>query len=233
MRRRVLIVGSAPDANIRPCENIYFANFSALAFENHEWRTVGAKTHCVMSASAIFPLRANKDKEKSLQSENLIIRNSQLHLDETIVFATQDKDMPKPFQIAQTDCFLTPEAYTSLLAQVVGDVPPFVNRQHFMRGLGRRPGKALRLLMQMHRNPSSPPYFRPSTGIVALALAIQRHGPDASYSLSGFSFRNRVAHRIHRHVASADDWYAAHVQADAICLSTLKRHYSVEWFGTS
>ncbi len=73
--------------------------------------------------------------------------------------------------------------------------------------------------------------YRPSTGILALLVAISEKGPDAHYILSGIGLAGRneflVDGRILRNKSNSAAVLPKHVQADTILLRALARRYSL------
>lgn len=71
--------------------------------------------------------------------------------------------------------------------------------------------------------------YRPSTGILALLVAIAENGPDAQYVLSGIGLAGRNEFQmdggITRNKANPADALPKHVQADVILLQKLAKTY--------
>ena len=159
----------------------------------------------------------------------LLQANMDIDFDTRVVVARRRPSNIDANELGQNEQLIADTDYVGLLKDTVGSVPPYWNRRHFLGGVFRRPLAAMRILYKLRRNPQKPPpYFWPSTGMMALALAVRSHqGADAHFVVSGMTFKARDVHAIHGDVSSAKSWFAAHVIADMYCLHHLQQRHKI------
>ncbi len=228
---KIGIFGSAPNAQLLDCDVGYFANFSGQSFDQEALAQRVAKRVCLMSVTARFPKRKKQSFVPYEKSIALVAGNLAADFDQLIVLALEKPADDYKDQLSKDETFLEFAQTQALLQEMIEKKPPYFRPRHFCRGLLKRPSKALRILIKSKLNKEKlPPYFRPSMGVMALAYAVSQHeDADTEFVVSGMSFSSRESHAIHGEVASAVDWFAAHVEADKYCVDQLLRGRSIQF----
>lgn len=229
MSSHVLIVGSGPNARIAKADQIYFANYSHTAFSQAEIRRTGARIIGFWSAPAIFSeYFPNKNYIPAAMRDSL----KSSWFSSRVVACTSIKHVPQGALDTIPVQLLFPSDLSTIMTTVVGRAGAFISWPHFVAGAVAEPRKFKRLgrqLLRYWRTHESElnSYFRPSTGILALCYAIKNCGPDKTYILSGFEFRERRSHVQGPSFSETRGWYRNHVIADQKVLKALSRRFSI------
>jgi hypothetical protein len=228
----VLIVGSAPDAELAPCDRVFFVNFSALNFSDQAIAETGATPYLLASSSALFPDVYPYDGETRTRIDGYLADPRLTGITRKICYVSKPDYDPGVEALKGLHHVMSPADLNALLVRVAGKAPPYLNWRHLLAGFRNDPSKALMRFKEyrrarLGRTRVLHSYFRPSGGLIALAYAVDQFGPDASYQLSGITMGPRLTHRFFQNLHSPDQWFLPHVEADRILLERLERQVTV------
>ena len=218
----IVIYGSGPNCTLRQADHSYFANYAALRFDESELATCGGTRNLIGNVTSLFPDAAHlgPDHEAYLDCER---RLSAYHFDHKILFATKPK-YHRTLESTPQQAYLSPDALTNLITGTLGRTQ-FFTWPHLLGGALRRVPRAGRMIKQALRGgDDTDAYFRPSSGVMALIIALNRHGPEHRYDMQGFEFKRRS----HDHVTNSvfverSQWYLPHLEADRLVLRDIQR----------
>jgi hypothetical protein len=238
---RVVVLGAKPNAVIPPGDAIFCANAAALT----DPAAVRAFPYRTVVASGPVVAKGLKPHGEGLALDELRAQCvCAFDGEEAIIFIDR---FSRWFSILQGELvnagpkgravhFLSTAERRSLVCEFI-DFYPLVDRRYLRQPVlsilsdsVRLAGRRLQWLLgnQTH---DVPPKFRPSTGILALLLAIKRHGGAAQYILSGIGLGNRDVYdfggRIFDVRRAGRAELAKHVLADVIVLEQLAGRFNI------
>lgn len=227
------VVGSAPGARLQTATATYFSNFSSLAFSKSEINTRTSRTTAVLSAAAALEeLRPGHTLNLNLLTNQLSLQNLDRHI---LVFSKKaqplsEKPLLNPFELVD------PLFVDRAISYASGLRTPLFNPTHFQLGRVFEPKRFRKLKQQLSLRYASTEkyekginsYFRPSTGIVALCIAILENGPKCRYLLTGFNFTKRDSHVAYNLPQQKKQWFESHIRADRMVLKSAKRRFFVD-----
>lgn len=248
MQKTVMVIGSAPGAQLLPSDHIFFANFSAIAFAADVIRNTGARTTTVCAASAYF-FRAfpdlyieafdpNKPRSNTFESmEDRLTKLKAAPIDQTLVYGHKTRYVAPAFEAPEKVEVLGPEHVFESF-RILGlerDLrwPLSVLREGVL-GTPRIPRKDLKRFMKelLWKRPDyffSSGYFRPSSGLTAIAEAMRVYGQDARYLISGITFENRDSYGANLAIDKNVRISSKHTAIDRILMDKIKERYQVEF----
>jgi hypothetical protein len=221
-QQRVVIYGSGPDCSLKMAEHSYFANYAALRYTQEELAGCGGTlTHCG-NVTALIPTKTvlNNIYESYVgHSERL----AGYRFDRRILFATKPK-YHALFDGRGGVEYMSPEMLASTIRSVLGRTS-FFTWSHLLGGVLKRARRSGRMVRQaLFGGDDTDAYFRPSSGVMTLILAVHRHGLDSIYEMQGFEFKRRS----HDHVTQSifiekSPYFLPHIEADRLVLKQLRR----------
>ena len=219
---RVVIYGSGPNCELSPAPHSYFANYAALRYTQGELATCGGTlTHCG-NVTAVIPTKAVLNDILASYKEHAR-RLSSYHFDQRIIFATKPK-YHRLFDGREGVEYLPPEALNEIIHDVMGRTM-FYSWSHLLGGVLQGARRKSRMVKQaMFGGDDTDAYFRPSSGVMTLIIALHRHGANCKYEMQGFEFKRRS----HDHVTQSifvekSPYYLPHLEADRLVLTQIKR----------
>ena len=231
-KTRVVILGSKPGADIPEGDAIWCAN-GAIGFYAGEVSRF-SRVVSVLNPDVIHPKTRRQgvlDRERNEQQYRMILASKP---DKMMLTRTSGLDLRK--SELEAAGFSAPVSGISiyerrmLVGRISGCYDPIVTRDFFdlpfktkIRYAGSLASTFLKRLLDRKKDCGSA--FRPSTGVLALVLAIDEYGPDAEYVMAGIGLRKRAEYlNGKRRVRRA---LPAHVYADSHVLGKLVRRYSL------
>lgn len=231
-KTRVVILGSKPDADIPDGDILYCANGS-IGFYADQVRRF-PKVISVLNPDLLHPKGRQEgvlDREANEQQYRMILESRP---DRMILTRTSSLDMAK--RELSKGGFSAPVSALSiyerrmLVGQISGCYDPIVTSDFFalpskmkIRYAGSLASTFLKRLLDRKKDCGSA--FRPSTGILALVLAIDENGEDAEYIICGIGLRKRAEYL--NGTTFRKRALPAHLFADVKVLSQLVRRYSL------
>lgn len=245
--KRIVILGSKPNAAFVDAEEVWCAN-AAIGFYGDEVRRYPA---AVNVASGIILRKNLRDAgvyggiyEKKWRAV-VAARPSRLVLlaapcDTSCVVEVQEALRSSGYASPIEIC--TVRRRIRLVREIAGLRYPVVTRAFFRQPVAVQLRDAERLARFAWKSRSregrgeadedAPGKFRPSTGILALLLAIRQHGSDAEYVVAGIGVEERWAQQgdgkiLVGKTATCDGGLTPHVHADIAVLRSVARRYAV------
>lgn len=248
MAKVILVVGSAPNARLIPCDHIYFANFSSTAFDKETVQETHARTTIVAAASAYFfdqfphlypdqldPRRPRAITKDAMQERLDLLKS--VPADEICAYAHRTRYVENVTNEDPQVRIAGPEE-VFLFFQSIGATRELLWPLRTIWESGRYgppiAKKDWRLTMREILRPRasrflSSGYFRPSSGLTALALAAATYGEEARYILSGITFENRDAYGVGKRQLQPHVISSKHVVIDRILLNDIRKRYRVDF----
>lgn len=238
IRETVLILGSAPDAEIPEADYAYCANASAYYYADRLQSIPSVK--CIVGAhiAAAIPesganedLKALRDRVISVSySEIIVLDHSPWYGEWNLSVAM--KDLCKRTSAAAT--LLTANDRKELLKGLAGMREPIFSASLLEEaGNIRNAGRILNLLLFSYFKTAkeTSPVLRPSTGLWSALVAMNNHGPDARYIMSGISLSEKAGRLAHPDgmVPGRIDGLTHHLHADRAVLDALKRNFLIQY----
>jgi hypothetical protein len=231
--KRILIVGSAPDATLQPCDVAYFANYSALAFDHDQIIKHCSSIETVIKMSRLNPaLFHGREKNVLLKCRNeleqLVVKTGC----KITMCAVNEIDIPSippldvPYQLIHS------AELQDIYTIAAGSPPPYFHLFTLIKHAAHHPKQVSKLIKRIIELKLSEgkvgtrrvqAHLRPSAGITALAYALKVHGPEHEYHLTGISFNARDKHGILGDLNIARKPFPKHVMADRVFISHLLR----------
>lgn len=231
--RDVVVLGSKPDAVVANCDIAFCANAAASHHPD-----IYAKSSVVVNVvSAVVlgkAIRGGEKDEASLHAKKAerIVNSPCLELN---LFSNRTHEYVYDWLISQGYAYPITKFSTAeraaLTRRISGHSEPVL-----FPDLRRHPLASLLLLVRSFWTRYMPAhfgtpgthtaYFRPSTGLVALMLAIERYGGDARYYICGIGVSGRD-HYIDGDKARGKVPITAHVNVDVRLLRCLASKYEL------
>ncbi|MHA7875794.1 hypothetical protein [Roseivivax sp.] len=248
MSKTIMVVGSAPNAKLVPSDHIYFANFSAIVFAPETLRETGAKTTTVCAASAYFfdqfpdlyteepdPDKPRKNTFRSMQDR--LDRLKAAPVDETLAFSHKDKYLDGlPAEKSEARLVPPQEVFDSFAAMgLTRDLRWPLPVLKEARASGQKiPRKDMTSFLKefFWKRPAlfySSGYFRPSSGLTTMAIAMATHGPEARYLISGLTFENRSGYSTGIAADAKVQTTSKHTIIDRLLMEKIRERYAVEF----
>jgi hypothetical protein len=238
---RIVVLGAKPHAVVPPGDAIYCANAAALTNP----AAVAAFAHRSVVASGAVVARALSGGVAEGSLDHLRARSILTFEGQEALFFIDDSSPRLPVlhqELAKCGPperrvqFLDSAFHKALVREFAGS-HILADRRFLQQPVMTMLRDATRIgLHELKwvagvRQPELPSKVRPSTGILALLLAIRAHGPDAQYVLSGVGLGNRDIYNfggdtfeVKRRQRRA---LPRHVVADNIVLGRLAKHFNV------
>ena len=230
--KTILCLGSKPNAIVPPAEAVYGSNSSL--FRNQE--KIAAIPLKVLIATSTQLGRGDETdcdyiKEKRLEilatvCDRAYVVNPKCSLDK--YQALSDR--------AELTIWNSLQRRT-LSESVSGVKEPIITRKIFQFGLRFFAAELYKLIKAFWRihsgqNADFSPYYRVSTGMLAILLAIKENGPDAEYVVAGIGFANRFKSEAEFGddpyvLARVTKTYDHHVEADLKVFKALVEKYRI------
>ena len=193
MPKKILILGSKPNSLVPKAEILYCANATAAYYKDSIKNIVPQKVFTVVSSTELV-----SSNRTSIEKQEWIANRV-----EKILNCKSDK-----FFVTWSDVY--PESINKLLSknhsskieplsaievefivnQILGIRYPVFCFNHLQFGAFNSLRHVLRFVIEKYKKITNKQYncsalFRPSTGIIALLIAIKNHGKDCEYIVSG------------------------------------------------
>lgn len=231
-KKLVVVLGSKPGADIPLGDAVYCANAAIGYYADKVIRFRFVVS--VLNPDMIHPRerregvpnQALKEREWSMfiasrPDKVVLTRTSYFELAKTIL---DEADFRSPLS-----CLSVYER-RMLVGRISGCYDPIVTSDFFrlpldkkIRYAGSLTSTFLKRLLNKRKDCGAA--FRPSTGILALVLAIAEHGRDADYVICGVGIRKRDEYLDGKHIHKRD--LPQHVFADVKVLRKLARRYNL------
>jgi hypothetical protein len=243
LEKRVLILGAAPNATVPKAEVVYCANAASFYFS--EKISGIPKVVSVVGEHLIAGVNESQAPLSLKKTRNAIFQ-SKIHemliLEHSPWFDGWNTD--KGLQDAEDACGSKPKTLlfserAKLLKNTSGLTEPIFSYTLFAEAMRMNPWRFLRssktIIRDLCKKKASnkvemSPVLRPSTGIWAAIIAMDRHGPDAEYLISGIGLSAR-ANRLNHTDGSSQGRYEKfthHLHADIRIFRELERRYNVK-----
>lgn len=233
---RVHIVGSAPGSKVESdADFYYFSNASAgyHKFKNESCRAININS--VVSASELNFISSRNNTEKlewirrrreliaGYGGERIILLFDEIYPGG--IKCLRDLGFTGEIQCISQNCL-------SKLSHKWSSISYPVNPRYF------DPAARIKwrilfyvdiLKSQFNKDHVSKGLFRPSTGLIALLVALNEHGESANYSVTGLSFtaRGQYLDGFNNTWSGPDRLADFHVHADRVLLDELRKRYSI------
>lgn len=238
---KILILGSAPFAEVPAADHAYCANASAYYYAD-QLKGI-PKVDCVVGAHIVCasPRSGAHDDLKKLRYYLTKSPISCLNVLDTKPWFL-GWDLPASLLSVHDDTGLVPEVISSarraaVLFKITGLKEPILSH-YLWREINsfRLFLRAAKLLFHTcsHRFGTKleiSPVLTPSTGLWATIIAMERHGPGAEYVISGISLTTRNDRLPHPNGLRPGRYskFAHHLQADKKVLNKLKSDYAIRY----
>ena len=241
--KRIVILGSKPDARFVSADEVWCAN-AAIGFYGDDVRRYPIAVN-VASAIVLRKNLLDATSHGGIYAKKweavVAARPSRLVLlaapaDPGCAVAVQEALRTGGYAAPIEVC--TVRRRIRLVSDVAGIRYPVVTRAFFRQPLAVQVRDVDRLLRFLWKSRSgagdedAPGKFRPSTGILALLLAIRQHGSDAEYVVAGIGVEERWAQQANGTVlvgktATRHGGLTPHVHADVAVLRALACRYAI------
>jgi len=231
-KTRVVILGSKPGADIPEGDAIWCAN-GAIGYYREQVSRF-PEVVSVLNPDLIHPKDRREgvpDREMNEQAYRMILAS---HPDRVMLTRTSSLELAR--KLLREGGVPAPVSGISiyerrmLVGRISGCYDPIVTGDFFgfpfktkIRYAGSLMSTFLKRLLDRKKDCGSA--FRPSTGVLALVMAIDEYGADAEYVICGVGLQKRVEYLNGRSVAGRA--LPAHVYADTKVLGKLVRRYSL------
>lgn len=239
--KRVVVMGSKPHSIVPSGDIIYCANAAALtdpvAVSKFPRRTVVASGQVIARGINSNKLAQTIDE---MRAQSVCTFNGQ----EAVIFLNEGdrryrmlkEELVRSGPPTRIMRFIDARGHRSLVRQFAGAYP-VLDRRYFKQPLGVILFDTLKIAICSlswiwgNRRLDVSAKYRPSTGVLALLLAIREHGHQAQYVLSGVGLGNRDAYILDgkpfevRRAQKKD--LPMHVVADIIVLQRLAKHFNI------
>ena len=207
--KRVVVIGSKPNALIPDGEAIYCANVSIVYYAEEVARF--SRIVNIITPKAIDDQTPQKSAEggdsltrrweralTAMQAKLIILRSSNA---EPMIDSLRKAGYDAPITIIED------QERRKLVARVSGCDDPILTSDFFYlptKLKARYAGSVISISLKrlFDQGKTCNPVFRPSTGIISLLVAIDEHGPDCEYVVAGIGMKNRSVY-IHTERSSA------------------------------
>jgi len=237
--KKILILGSAPNASIPVADFAYCANASASYFQE-QLTQIGeivsvVGEHCIAAVpGSAAPESVKIARELIIESKNdiSIIRHQPWFDGWNLDLGLED--MKAKYRWISHSERSTTIMQTSELSE------PIISHTLLYESIKRNPIGFLRNMNSLFRqnrrakkkgSVESHAVLRPSTGLLAAMIAMSEHGLDAKYILSGINlsiFSDRTSHHKGP-TQQAFHGITHHIHADRKIFYALKRRYNIEY----
>lgn len=223
---KVLILGSKPGAIIHNADYCIGAN-SAIGYYKNDFNSFkGEKTSVVAASEVTNSLRKNQQKQKWNQNrKDLILNSPSDHI--ILVGSEYFPDVQNTFLDALNVTFekLTYQQVFRKLNIITGLNTPILTKSHLYPLNSDSIKNLYRFLLDffLERNNLVSGLFRPSTGVIALLLAIDKYGVSSEFFLEGIglSDRNIYPDGFNNTWTPSKKIIASHVYVDRLILNRL------------
>lgn len=235
--KRVIVIGSKPDAHIPDGDAIYCANVSIVYYADQVARFK-------QIVNIITPKAIDDQKPKNSVGERdsfteqweriLTARRAQL----LILESSKADRMIEGLRNAGYDApvsSISDQKRRKLVTRVSGCDDPILTADFFRLPLklqSRYAGSAISITLKriFDQSKTCNPVFRPSTGIISLLYAIDQNGADCEYVVAGIGMKNRSVY-VHTKRSSvkqsSNTSIPQHVFADRKILQAISSRYRI------
>tara|TARA_B100000787_G_C16190757_1_gene297349 strand:+ start:2151 stop:2888 length:738 start_codon:yes stop_codon:yes gene_type:complete len=237
MKKKVVILGSKPNAYIPDVDYYYCAN-SAVGYYKESLKNCQGKIINLVAASEIVKSkRKSNDKEDWLKNKFKMIVDSDS--DEIVLIGNEffpnaesniSNNYLNPFSK------LTFNEIERLSKLITGFSWPIITKYHVIPLKLESVKNILKYFIDFCKYKTSKKHlsnglFRPSTGIISLIYAIQIHGVNATYFICGIGIKQRDKYPdgINNTWSPSKSMASFHVYADKIILKKLKKKYDLRF----
>lgn len=234
--KRVVVIGSKPDAVIPDGDVIYCANVSIIYYADQVARFRQIVNIITPNAIDDQKLPSSSAGQNCLTSQwEIMLTVKQVRL---IILLSGSAD--RMVTGLRNAGYTTPITMIShqerrkLVERVSGCDDPILTADFFrlpvkqkLRYAGSAASVMLKRIFDQSKTCRS--FFRPSTGIVSLLYAIDQHGVDCEYVIAGIGLNKRsvYSHTISSATCSDKASIPAHVFADRKILQTISSRYRI------
>lgn len=228
--KRIVIIGSKPNANIPDGDVIYCAN-GAIGYYAESVKRFG-KVISVLNPDLIHPkkrIHESSTKEfyerqwlaivRSQPDKVILLRNRSLLM---LTGALREAGFEAPV------LGLSRVERRMLVGKISGCYDPVITKDVFQLPVDKQirySGSLCTTFLKriIDRKKDCGAYFRPSTGVISLIFAIDEYGNDAEYIIAGIGIKNRAQYQDGNNPAQND--IPHHVYADKHILRRLAERY--------
>lgn len=243
MENQVLILGAAPNATVPRVPVVYCANAASFYFSDNIKEI--PKVVSVVGEHLIAGVHESQAPLSLKKTRNAIFQ-SKVH--EMIVLEHSPWfdgwNTNKGLQDAEDACGSKPKTLlfsdrAKLLNNISGLAEPIFSYTLFAEAMRMSPWMFLRSSKSLIRDickkyiydkVEMSPVLRPSTGIWAAIIAIDRHGSEAEYLISGIGLSARASRLTHTDGSSQGMYkkFTHHLHADIKIFRELERRYNIK-----
>lgn len=227
-RKRVVILGSKPDAKIPQGDVIFCANASIGMYPE-----IIKKFELVVNVISGYKYHF-KGKEE-IKASNIIADSN---ANELIIVRNQPGCIKKLLNQGYDTskiCHVTSKQRRDLTYKITGLQGPFISPLFFNKLTLEEQISAIFIsIIAEKRNNTDfdwPPSFKPSTGVFALIDATSRFGASSEYIISGIGINNRNIYSYCEERLESDDNFnnkiGGHLYPDQIILSRMNKIYNI------
>ncbi len=219
--KRIVIIGSKPNADIPDGDVIYCAN-GAIGYYAESVRRFG-KVISILNPDHIHPKKRNDGQwlafTRSRPEKVILLRNNNLLM---LTEALRETGFEAPV------LGLSRAERRMLVSKISGCYDPIVTKEFFHLPLDKKNryiGSLCTTFLKriIDKRTDCGAYFRPSTGVISLIFAIDEYGNDAEYIVAGIGIKNRAQYHDGNNPAQND--IPHHVYADKHILRRLAERY--------
>lgn len=238
--RKVLILGSKPDAKVPEFDIAYCANASGALYAE-QLNSRNGVLNTVVAASELIssPIRSSAEKA-AWQAERIAAIHGLKHHHIKLVSGEHFPSVfnsLKAFDEHKSIEIIPHSKYESWLKSALRAGYPIVTKQHFSPGISVVK-ELTRFALEHVKYRVFEPYlvnslYRQSTGMNCLLEAISRYGKTARYIIVGIGFQNRNLYEG----GAVNTWTPrakmdrAHVLVDRFIFNKLKEEYTIDFVG--
>lgn len=240
MKKRVLILGSKPDALIDEFDIAYCANASGYFYKQQlREKNAGDKLITIVAASELtsIPTRVSADKERwQAKRINAIhsLTDHHLKIISSEYFPEVVSDMGK-YSLFKSVELIPHNKYEEFISRN-GMLYPIITAEHLTHG-STLLKELVKYVIEYSKYKLRDKYlvnalYRQGTGIICLIEAIMQYGHDASYTIAGIGFNNRNRYEG----GDINTWTPSskinrnHVLADKKLVHHLAEIYEIDYF---
>lgn len=236
--KKILVLGSGPNATVPDVDIVYTAN-AAIGYYKDEIKRIEKKVSLV-SSFALHPALRIPGAEMAQQHQNQFALIKSAPCD--IHISVHDDKYPEGIASLKMAGFPAPvkslsfKACRVILKEIADLEEPLISLNHYRAR--PTPSGFLSISKQfifqrqslLRGARSVSPFFRNSTGMIALLYAISKHGSEAEYLVSGINLRRRDLYPNGEHTSESNkkNWrFTQHVLSDLQVYRKIKMKYNI------
>lgn len=235
---KILVLGAGPNATVPDVDIVYTAN-AAIGYYQDEIKNIKQKVSLVSSGELNPGLRIPSARlARQYQDKFELIKNAPCDTHVSV----HDDQYPEGITSLKMAGFSAPvkslsfKAYRVILKKISGLEEPLISLNHYLARPTPRGFLSISKQFMFERQSLLrgamfvSPFFRNSTGMIALLYAISENGAEAEYFVSGISFGRRDLYPNGQKTSesSKKNWRRTqHVVADLKVYKKIKKKYNI------